>query len=160
MEPLIVLVVVTLAILVAGKAGVRRLRPWPVALRGGLAAMFMLTGSVHFVYLRSELIDMVPPFLPYPDLLVTITGVLELAGAIGLLWRPTVSSAAGGLTLLLFVMFPANLYIAISGLATSPEDELIPRTLMQLLFVSVSLTLWIFYRRHRSARKQGNDFGQ
>ncbi|AJY77011.1 DoxX family protein [Paenibacillus beijingensis] len=158
MEPLIVLVVVTLAILVAGIAGVSRLRPWPVALRGGLAAMFILTGSVHFVYMRTEIIRMVPPILPYPDLIVTITGVLELAGAIGLLWRPTVTWAAGGLSLLLIAMFPANLYMAINGLATSPEDELIPRTLMQILFLSVSLTVWMFYRRHRSVRKQGNDF--
>lgn len=150
MEPLITLVVVSLVILVAGAAGIKRLRPWPVALRGGLAAMFMLTGSVHFVYLRTELIGMVPPILPYPDLIVTITGVLELAGAVGLLWRPTVLWASGGLSLLLVAMFPANLYIAVNGHATSPEDALIPRTLMQLLFLSVSLSIWVFYFRRRS----------
>jgi len=61
-----------------------RLHPWPVALRSGLAAMFLLTGSVHFVYLRTELIRMVPSIMPYPDLNVTITGALEWAGAIGL----------------------------------------------------------------------------
>lgn len=152
MEPLIVLVVVSVVILIAGIAGVSRLRPWPVALRGGLAAMFILTGSVHFVYMRTEIIAMVPPILPNPDLIVTITGVLELAGAIGLLWYPTVTWAAGGLSLLLIAMFPANLYIAINGLATSPEDALIPRTLMQILFLSASLTVWMYYRRHRSVR--------
>ncbi|MEC0370082.1 DoxX family protein [Paenibacillus chibensis] len=160
MEPLIVLVVVSLVLFIAGAAGVRRLRPWPIPLRGGLAAMFMLTGTVHFVYLRSDLVGMVPPILPYPGLIVTITGVLELAGAIGLLWRPTVLWAAGGLTLLLIAMFPANLYIALNGLATSPEDELIPRTLMQILFLSVSSAIWIYYLRHRSVRRYGKDFGQ
>ncbi len=150
MEPLITLVVVSLVILVAGASGIKRLRPWPVALRGGLASMFMLTGSVHFVYLRTELIGMVPPILPYPDLIVTITGVLELAGAVGLLWRPTVLWASGGLSLLLVAMFPANLYIAVNGHATSPEDALIPRTLMQILFLSVSLSIWVFYFRRRS----------
>ncbi|MCS7464923.1 hypothetical protein N0M98_33105 [Paenibacillus doosanensis] len=159
MEPLIVLVAVTLIILVAGAAGIRRLRPWPVALRGGLAAMFMLTGSVHFVYLRSELIRMVPPVLPYPDLIVTITGILEWAGAIGLLWRPMVLWASGGLSLLLIVMFPANLYIAMNGLATSPEDALVPRTLMQIVFLSASLAVWNYYLRHRSARKYGGKVG-
>ena len=87
MAPLLVLVVVTLVLFVAGAAGVRRLRPWPVALRGGLAAMFVLTGVTHFVGLRQDLINMVPPALPAPGLLVTVTGVLELAGAAGLLWR-------------------------------------------------------------------------
>jgi hypothetical protein len=76
-EPLITLVAVTAVLLVAGALGVRALRPWPVALRGGLAAMFTLTGVVHFVWMREELIAMVPPALPAPGLLVTITGVLE-----------------------------------------------------------------------------------
>ncbi|MET3851049.1 DoxX family protein [Paenibacillus sp. OAE614] len=159
MEPLIVLVAVTIVILIAGAAGIQRLRPWPVALRGGLAAMFMLTGTVHFVYLRTELIGMVPPALPYPGLIVTITGVLELAGALGLLWRPTVLWASCGLSLLLIVMFPANLYIALNGLYTHPEDTLIPRTLMQILFLSVSLAIWRYYLRQRPVRKQGVKFG-
>ncbi|MBW5446085.1 hypothetical protein GE107_08425 [Cohnella sp. CFH 77786] len=154
MEPLIVLVVVTLAILVAGAAGINRLRPWPVALRSGVAAMFILTGSVHFVFMRDEIIRMVPPALPYPDLIVTITGVLEWAGAIGLLCRPTVAWAAGGLSLLLIAMFPANVFIALEGLATSPEDALIPRTLMQIVFLSATLAILIFYLRHRPVGKQ------
>ena len=74
MEPLITLVVVTAAQLVAGAAGVRSLRPWPVAVRGGLAAMFTLTGLAHFIGMREELIAMVAPTLPAPGLLVTITG--------------------------------------------------------------------------------------
>lgn len=84
MEPFITLIIVTLGILIAGRFGVKRLQPWTVALRGGVAAMFLLTGVVHFVYMRAELINMVPPSLPNPDLLVTITGLLEIAGAIGL----------------------------------------------------------------------------
>ncbi|CAG7637519.1 hypothetical protein PAESOLCIP111_03851 [Paenibacillus solanacearum] len=108
----ITLVAVTLVILTAGDAGIHRLHPWPVALRGGLAAIFLLTGSVHFAYIRTELIRMVPPIMLYPDLIVTITGALEWAGAIGLLWRLTILWAAGGLSLLLIVMFPANVYIA------------------------------------------------
>src|SRR5918997_3845091 len=112
MVPLVVLVVVTLAALAAGAAGVQRLRAWPVALRGGLAAMFVLTGMSHFVGMRADLIAMVPPALPAPDLLVTITGVLELAGAVGLLLPQTVRWASSGLAVLLVVMFPANVYAA------------------------------------------------
>lgn len=69
MEPLIVLVAVPLAILALGAAGVQRLRSWPVALRGGVAAMFVLTGTAHFVWMQEELISMIPPILPYPDLI-------------------------------------------------------------------------------------------
>ncbi|MCM3782388.1 DoxX family protein [Neobacillus mesonae] len=150
MEPLIVLIVVTLAVFIAGRAGVKRLRPWPVALRAGVSAMFLLTGTVHFVGMREEMLHMVPPSLPYPGLLVTITGILELIGAIGLLRRSTAPWAAGGLAVLLILMFPANVHYALSGLATEPEDALVPRTLMQIVFLSAPLAIMLFYYRHRT----------
>ncbi len=150
MEPLIVLVVVTLALLGLGAAGVRRLRPWPVALRGGLAAMFVLTGTVHFVWMREDLIAMVPPALPRPDLLVTITGLLELAGAAGLLWRRTAPWAAGGLTLLLVAMFPANVHTALEDLTGRADDALLPRTLLQIVFLAATLAVVVSYVRRRN----------
>jgi uncharacterized membrane protein len=150
-QPLIVLVFVTLVLFAAGAAGVRRLRPWPVALRGGLAAMFLLTGVSHFVGMRQDLINMVPPALPAPGLLVTVTGVLELAGAAGLLWRRTAPWAAGGLSALLIAMFPANVYAAVEGLTLggAPATALVPRTLMQLLFLAATLTVLAHYVRAR-----------
>ncbi|ALC83432.1 MULTISPECIES: DoxX family protein [Bacillus] len=153
MAPLIVLVVVTLALLGAGAMGVSRLRQWPVALRGGLAAMFVLTGVIHFVGMREELISMVPPTLPNPGLIVTITGLLELAGAVGLLLRPTVSWAAGGLTVLLVVMFPANIYIPLEGLTTNPADALVPRILMLLVFLTATIAILATHKRPRSKTK-------
>lgn len=141
MEPLIALVAVTLTLLLAGAVGIPRLRPWPVALRGGLAAMFTMTGIAHFVGMRAELISMVPPALPAPGLLVTITGLLELAGAAGLLLRPTARWAAGGLAALLIAMFPANVYAAVEGLATEPAEALLPRTLIQLVFLAATLAV-------------------
>jgi hypothetical protein len=81
MEPLILLVVTTTGLLAAGAVGWRRVRSWHVALRGGLAAMFTFTGASHFgaFGMREELVAMVPPALPAPEVLATITGVLELA---------------------------------------------------------------------------------
>jgi uncharacterized membrane protein len=52
----------------------------------------------------------VPPRLPAPGLLVTVTGVLELLGAVGLLLPATRMTAAGFLLLLMLAMFPANVY--------------------------------------------------
>jgi uncharacterized membrane protein len=146
-EPLITLVAVTALLLAAGAAGVRALRPWPVALRGGLAAMFTLTGVVHFAWMREELIAMVPPALPAPELLVTITGVLELAGAAGLLVARTAPGAAAGLSALLVVMFPANVHAALEGFGT----PLLPRTLMQLVFLAATLAVVAHHVRTRRA---------
>jgi uncharacterized membrane protein len=146
LAPPVVLVAVTLALLVAGAAGVHRLRPWPVALRGGLAAMFVLTGVSHLVGMRAELIAMVPPALPAPGVLVTVTGVLELAGAVGLLLRRTARTAAACLAALLVAVFPANVYAAMEGLITNPADALVPRTLMQVVFLLATLAVVIFPR--------------
>jgi hypothetical protein len=53
---------------------------------------------------------MVPPILPRPDLLVTITGLLEITGAIALLFSPTAMLAALCLAGVLIAMFPANIF--------------------------------------------------
>jgi uncharacterized membrane protein len=151
-EPLVALVVVSLLVFVAGVVGVRRWRSWPIALRGGLAAMFTLTGVAHFVGMRDELIAMVPPALPAPGLLVTITGVLELAGAAGLLWTRTSLWAAAGLSALLVAVFPANVYAALTGLSPSFADQLGPRTAMQVVFLAATLVVLGHHVRTRRNR--------
>lgn len=86
---------------------------WPAALAVGLALMFTLTGVAHFVPgMRRDMIAIVPPRLPFPGLLVTVRGVLELAGAAGLLYPPTRVAAATCLFLLMLAMFPANIHAA------------------------------------------------
>jgi uncharacterized membrane protein len=50
--------------------------------------------------------------MPAPGLLVTITGVLELLGAVGLLFPSTRVAAAVCLFVLMLAMFPANVYAA------------------------------------------------
>lgn len=92
---------------------------------------------------------MVPPALPEPGLLVTITGVLELAGAAGLLLRRTAPLAAACLAALMVAMFPANLYSAVEGLGTGPTDALVPRTLLQVVFVAAALAIPLAHRRSR-----------
>ncbi|WP_281259654.1 DoxX family protein [Mycolicibacterium palauense] len=77
------------------------------------SARATLTGIAHFVPpRRAEMIAIVPPGLPAPALLVTVTGVLELLGAAGLLFPVTRVGAAAGLAVLLLVMFPANVHAA------------------------------------------------
>ncbi|OBK09099.1 hypothetical protein A5746_04515 [Mycolicibacterium conceptionense] len=98
---------------VAGLLGIGYVDSWPEAIAVGLAAMFVMTGVAHFVNpLRRNMIAIVPPSLPAPGLLVTVTGVLELAGAAGLLYPATRVAAAVCLFLLMLAMFPANIYAA------------------------------------------------
>ncbi|WP_031468832.1 DoxX family protein [Sciscionella sediminilitoris] len=135
MAPLVFLLLGTVIPLLAGRFGVRWLRGWPIAARCGLAVMFTVTGITHFVGMRAEMIAMVPPALPAPELLVDITGVLELAGAVGVLLPLTAPLATAGLGVMLLGMFPANVYKALTGTGLAFEDQLVPRTVLQLLYL-------------------------
>ncbi|WP_433248923.1 DoxX family protein [Streptosporangium sp. CA-135522] len=145
MIPLFALIGGFAALRLLGVAGVEALDGWQPALRGGLALMFVLTGVSHFApaQLRNDMIAMVPPQLPRPDLLVTLTGVLELAGAAGLLLPPTASLAAGALALLMLAMFPANVSAARRRLTLNgrPVTRLIPRILLQIVFVVAAVAV-------------------
>ena len=113
MAVLITLVLGTLVARVVGWLGVDHVDDWPRALAAGLAAMFVMTGVAHFVHpLRADMIAIVPPRLPAPGLLVTVTGVLELLGAVGLLLPATRVAAAWCLFALMLAMFPANVHAA------------------------------------------------
>ncbi|MDP9869997.1 MULTISPECIES: DoxX family protein [Streptosporangium] len=125
-----------------GVAGVDMLDGWQPALRGALALMFVFTGVPHFLpSWRRDFVAMIPPAFPRPALLVTVTGVLELAGAAGLLLPPVAPFAAIGLALLMAAMFPANVSAARRGLtlAGRPVTPLPARTALQVLFVAAAI---------------------
>ncbi|MGO1908740.1 MAG: DoxX family protein [Brevibacterium linens] len=150
MAPLVFLLATTIVTRILGLLGLPRLRPWPVAIRTGVGVMFLVTGASHFVGMRAELISMVPPALPAPALLVTVTGVLELAGAIGLFWAPTRLWAASGLSLMLIAMFPANVYKALNETGLSWDDTLAPRTLLQAIFLAATSAIVVWGLRDRT----------
>ncbi len=139
MELVIVLAVSFPLFLLAGRLGVRPLAGWMAALRWSLAAMFLLTASAHFSHMRADLIQMVPPFFPAPGLIVTLTGIAEIAGAVGLLIPRFARLAAGSLILLLVAMFPANVHAALEGLQLdgTPVEPLGLRTIMQVVFIAL-----------------------
>ncbi|MGC9436793.1 DoxX family protein [Streptomyces sp. WG5] len=141
MEPLIALLVGFGLARLVGVAGVDVLDAWLPSLRVGLAVMFLFTGFAHFHHrLRAEVVDMVPPVLPRPDLLVTLTGVLQIVGAVGLLIPATALWAAACLILLLIVQYPANVSAARRG--TRQGDPIVMRTVHQLVYIgALALTL-------------------
>ncbi|MEV4758028.1 DoxX family protein [Micromonospora sp. NPDC049559] len=145
MAPLIALVAGFVAARLAGLAGVAALDGWHPALRVGLALMFLVTASAHFVKLRADLVAMVPPALPRPELLVTVTGLLELAGAVGLLIPATSRWAAAGLALLLLAMFPANVSAARRGLTLGgrPVTPIGRRTVEQVCYLALAVAVLV-----------------
>ncbi|MEU7618549.1 DoxX family protein [Micromonospora rifamycinica] len=144
MVPFIALLAGTVIARLAGLAGVDALDGWHPALRVGLALLFALTASAHFASSRrKDLIAMVPPRLPYPGTLVTVTGVLESAGAVGLLVPATARPVAAGLAVLMVAMFPANVSAARRRLTLDgrPVTPLGLRTALQILYVGAALAI-------------------
>ncbi|QZA08137.1 DoxX family protein [Mycolicibacter heraklionensis] len=140
MAPLITLLVGSFAARLVGWLGVDYVDSWARAIGVGLAAMFFVTGAAHFVPpLRSQLIAIVPPALPAPGLLVSITGVLELLGAVGLLLPATRVAAAVCLLLLMLAMFPANIYAArMPDPPKSMTTRLPVRTAEEILYLAAA----------------------
>ena len=80
---------------------------------GGLCCVFLwflVGGLAHFLLTDSEM-RIVPPYVPWPRFVVLVTGVFELAGALGLLVRAVRPVAGGGLFLLTLAVTPANIYM-------------------------------------------------
>ena len=138
MVPFLVLVAATLGLRGVGAAGVHALDGWTPCLRGGLSLMFFLTASAHWGKRRRDLIAMVPTAFPHPDLIVTITGILEPLGAAGLLLPATAPAAAACLAVLLIAMFPANVRAARERLkiGDSAATALPVRTVLQIVFIA------------------------
>lgn len=137
MVPLVVLTVSFLLGLSACAAGFRFVPDWRAAMDVALAIMFITTASAHWGRLRADLVRMVPPQLKWPESMVTMTGILEIAGAVGLLLSPTRRVAALSLIILLVAMLPANVYAARAGLhlGGKPVMPLRWRIPLQVLFI-------------------------
>ncbi|MEO7052979.1 MAG: hypothetical protein ABI128_15060, partial [Rhodanobacter sp.] len=71
---------------------------------------FLLGGVAHFVLTRAEM-RIVPPYIPWPQAVVLLSGVFELLGAAGLLWRRTRPAAGIGLFALTLAVTPAHFYM-------------------------------------------------
>jgi uncharacterized membrane protein len=131
----------TLAARLIGRLGVDYVDSWPQAVAVGLAVMFVMTGVAHFVpAMRRDMIAIVPPRLPAPGMLVTMTGVLELLGAAGLLYPPTRVAAAVCLFVLMLAMFPANVYAArMPNPPKSMTSRLDVRTAEEIVFLAAAV---------------------
>lgn len=140
MVPFVLLLVSLLLFGGLGALGVEPLSDWRNAAAGSLALMFLFTASAHFTSTKKDLISTVPSVFSRPELMVGITGVLEVLGAIGLLVPATRDFAGIGLILLLVALFPANVAAARKQvpLRGKPPTPLALRLFLQLVFVGTT----------------------
>ena len=127
---------------------------WRDAARVGMAAMLLFTGASHFSPLKYDLAAMIPPPLTGALWLIYLTGLLEIAGAVGLLTRRLRRAAAWAVVALFVALFPANVYAAIAGvpLNGAAPTPLLLRTPLQLFWIAV--TWWSTLDRRSRSRQR------
>lgn len=108
-----------------------------------MAAMFLFTGTDHFLNPDRYLV-MMPPYVPWSSAMIYVSGFFELLGAAGLLWRTTRRWAAYGLVALLLAVFQANIYVAVKGgtIEGLPSNPLYYWLRLPLQFVFIGWALW------------------
>lgn len=136
-----ILIVVWMLFRAIGAAGFPLFTSWKSAFPYAFAVMLIFTAIEHFKR-REELQAMVPRWIVDPAAVVFTTGVLELVGAAGILFRFTRPLAVAGLVILLIAIFPANIkaareHLRIRGLPAAPLPV---RALIQVGFIL--LLIW------------------
>jgi uncharacterized membrane protein len=71
---------------------------------------FLVGGIAHFTATEA-FARIVPPYIPWPVAVVLLSGVFELSGAAGLLWRSTRQAAGWSLIALTLAVTPAHFYM-------------------------------------------------
>jgi uncharacterized membrane protein len=95
------------------------------------AAFFIVAGVTHFTN-RDFFTSIVPPYLPWPEMLVSVSGVAEIVLGVMLLVPATMRLAAWGLIALLIAVFPANIHMAMN-------PQLYPDVSMAALLIRLPL---------------------
>src|SRR5262245_12158847 len=95
------------------------------------AAFFVVAGVTHFTN-RDFFTAIVPPFFPWPVMLVYVSGVAEIVLGVMLLIPSTMRLAAWGLIALLIAVFPANIHMAMN-------PQLYPDVSMAALLIRLPL---------------------
>ncbi|BBD01666.1 MULTISPECIES: DoxX family protein [Sphingobium] len=120
-----------------------------------LAAAYLVAGIAHLTR-PAGFLAITPHWVPAPELVVALTGVAELAGAIGLM-IPRLRGAAGiGLALYALCVWPANINHALNDIPLGgthlswwyhgPRLALQPVIIWWALWAS-GVTDWPFRRR-------------
>ena len=115
--------------------------------RVGLALMFLFTASGHFIKTR-PMSEMLPSWVPGRVPIIYVTGVLEIAGAIGLLTSQAYRVAGTCLLLFLVAVLPANINAAFNRTGMGGHERgpgyLLVRVPLQL--VLMGWTYWFAVR--------------
>lgn len=118
-----------------------------------LVFLFAVSGLAHFVF-RDTFARAIPEWLPHRGSLVTISGTLEVVGAVGLVVPASRVIAGWCLLALLVAVFPANIQMLASTRADGRPVWV--ETLLWMRLPLQFLLIWLVYRYAASPRSSKN----
>ena len=128
--------------------------------RIGLAALFTISGTAHFIA-PTPFAGIVPPFLGPPLPYVAVSGAAELACALGLVARPprVRQVAAWASAALLVAVFPANVYMAVAAFSQQHgigyRAATVARLPLQVPLIRAAVAIWQVERAKAAALRPG-----
>jgi uncharacterized membrane protein len=117
-----------------------------------LGIFFVFAGWNHFRS-HATYVAIMPPYMPWPNQLVDISGVAEMLGGIGVIVKWTRKAAGIGLIVLLIAVFPANVNMAVHHVM--PGSWVVPIWALWLrLPLQIVLAAWVWWTAIVLSRKR------
>jgi uncharacterized membrane protein len=105
-----------------------------------LVALPLLISGIVLHFFRADLVaGIIPPVFPARVFLAVFTGILEVAGAIGLFLPLFRRPAAFCIALMMVAIIPANVYVAGKTIEGLTMPSITVRTAMQIVYVVLVL---------------------
>ncbi len=105
-----------------------------------LVSLPLLISGVAHLLMPSGMAQIIPPAFPARTLLVILSGIAELAGAVGLFVPRFRRAAALCIAILMIAVFPANIYVAGQTVHGLPMPAVPVRLIMQIVYILLVLT--------------------
>ena len=87
-----------------------------------MGVLYVIAGTLHFTSVEVYR-PMMPPYLPFHDALIYLSGAAEIVLGIGVMVPAIRVPSAWGVIALLIAIFPANLHIAFNNVPLFGNEE-------------------------------------
>jgi uncharacterized membrane protein len=137
--PMLLLILTVLAFFGLGRADYASFG-LPQLLLRVVVALPLFISAILLHFLRTEVTaSIIPPVFPVRHFLVLLTGVCEIAGALGLFVPSLRQAAALWIAIMMIAVFPANVYASGKVIGGLPMPGVPVRTAMQIMFIVLVL---------------------
>tara|TARA_B100000609_G_C16962912_1_gene304908 strand:- start:55 stop:465 length:411 start_codon:yes stop_codon:yes gene_type:complete len=117
-----------------------------------MSLLYVIIGLKHFTD-TNFFVAIVPPIIECKELVVLISGVIEVLLGVLLLFNQTRKFAAWGIILLLIAVFPANIYLYISDIPRNIISISKDQALLRLPFQIPLMIISYWHTKEKRSKK-------